>query len=366
MHFPFCETKCHYCDFYSLGAEKTKPTDPVTFETALIQEIELYGNEDAFAPTLSTIFMGGGTPSMTPPKTMEKVFEALFKYTNVSSETEWTMEANPSSIELNQFKAYRSLGVNRVSMGVQSLKNDHLKTLGRVHDEERALKALNTVFEAGFKNVSTDFLCGVPDQSLKDLEAGLARILEFPITHLSCYLLTLPKHHSMYSKLPHEDQQLEQLLFIDAFLTSRGFEHYEISNFAKSTGSYRAKHNLVYWKNEPYLGLGPSAHSYSGTARFKNFSSLHAYARALSEKKLPIEWKEELNLDQTELEKWMLAIRLDEGFPTEWLVADSQKKWSEIFTKEGLLKPHPNKPNTLVCTPKGFALTDSMIKKLAP
>jgi oxygen-independent coproporphyrinogen-3 oxidase len=171
------------------------------------------------------------------------------------------MEANPSSIELEQFRRYRALGINRVSMGVQSLKNDHLSILGRVHDEAHALRALETVFEAGFANVSTDLLCGVPGQSLDDLRSHMEKLTAFPITHLSIYLLTLPPHHKMYRDLPNEDEQLRHLLLIDEFMREKGFRHYEISNFARN--GLRARHNLVYWQGGSYLGFGPSAHSYA-------------------------------------------------------------------------------------------------------
>src|SRR5690606_15278884 len=144
-----------------------------------------------------------------------------------------TMEANPSSITLDRMKAYRSLGVNRVSMGVQAFRDDHLKLLGRVHDRPTAFRALNDVFEAGFDNVSVDLLCGIPGRSLADLEDALRTFTKFPITHLSCYLLTLPPQHRMFKDLPNEETQLSHLLLIDQWMTSAGFEHYEISNFAR-------------------------------------------------------------------------------------------------------------------------------------
>lgn len=367
MHFPFCESKCHYCDFYSIGREKTKEGDSSTFEKAIIEEIKLRGESGIIAPVLNTIFLGGGTPSMTPPDSMARIFAELFKYTQLKpkDETEWTMEANPSSIELSQFKKYRALGINRVSMGVQSLRNDHLAILGRVHDEAHALKALNTVFEAGFTNVSTDLLCGVPGQTLDDLRAHMEKLMSFPVTHLSIYLLTLPPHHKMYKDLPNEEEQLRHLLLIDSFMREKGFRHYEISNFARN--NLRAKHNLVYWQGGSYLSFGPSAHSYSAEkrARFKNVSSLHKYGSLLlEEKKLPVEWEESLSADQLELEKWMLALRLDEGFPQDWLTRDAQKKKAEMLMNEGLLEKHPSHASILRATPRGFALSDAIIKTL--
>ncbi len=377
FHFPFCETKCHYCDFYSIGREKTRDGDASTFEKALIQEIKIRGDQGAFAPELSTVFLGGGTPSMTPPDSMERIFRTLFQYTRITEKTEWTMEANPSSISYDTMKAYREIGLNRVSMGVQSLQDSHLKLLGRVHDSSAAFVALDQLFKAGFTNVSTDLLCGVPGQTTDDLRDHIQRLTEFPITHLSIYLLTLAKHHSMFSQLPSDDEQLRHLLYIDEAMTSRGFDHYEISNFAKSstTLNFQAQHNLVYWKDQPYLGLGPSAHSFAhqsenlleSTApqRFKNFSSLHAWANSLAENKLPVEWTESLSPDQRELEKWMLAIRLAEGFPADWIDTDRRRAKLAAFQKEGLLIEHPERRGFIKATARGFALSDALTRELA-
>lgn len=361
LHFPFCETKCHYCDFYSIGRERTREDDASQFEQALVREIHLR----TFAPEIETIFLGGGTPSMTPPSSMERIFSALFQKTKLAPQAEWTMEANPSSISLENFRAYRELGINRVSMGVQSLRNDHLSKLGRVHDEGAALRALETVFNSGFTNVSTDLLCGVPGQSLSDLEDHLTRLTSFPIQHLSIYLLTLPKHHKMYSELPSDDEQLRHLLFIDSFMKDRGFQHYEISNFCRP--GMQARHNLVYWTGGSYLGLGPSAHSYDAVkkTRFKNVSSLHAYAQHLEQDRLPVEWTEHLTSEQLELEKWMLAIRLDEGFAKDWLQAPYQKTKAQTLMTEGLLEPHPQHPDRLRATARGFALSDALVRELS-
>ena len=366
LHFPFCESKCHYCDFYSIGREKTKKDDPTVFEKALIHEINLRGNAGEFAPHLKTIFLGGGTPSMTEPASMERIFKTLFQYTKTNESTEWTMEANPSSISLEQFKEYRALGVNRVSMGVQSLNPDHLIQLGRVHNPEAAILALETLFKAGFSNVSTDLLCGVPGQTITDLHSHITALNQFPITHLSIYLLTLAPHHKMFKSLPTDDEQLKHLLFIDEQMCKKDFEHYEISNFAKK--GFKAKHNLAYWTGASYLGLGPSAHSYHHTKqiRFKNYSSLHLYARTLTEEnKLPLEWTETLTQTQISLEKWMLALRLNDGFPLSWIKNDYQNQKLSFFIKEKLLEPHPSDSSRMRPTPRGFSLNDHLIKALA-
>jgi oxygen-independent coproporphyrinogen-3 oxidase len=366
FHFPFCETKCHYCDFYSLGLEKTKEGDASTFERAIIREVELQGEAGLIPDEIETIFLGGGTPSMTPPESMERIFSTLFKYTHLAKNAEWTMEANPSSIELEQFKRYKAIGINRVSMGVQSLRNDHLAQLGRVHNESAALKALDAVFSAGITNVSTDLLCGVPGQTVEDLRSHLEQLTQFPLNHLSIYLLTLTKTHKMYQDLPNEDEQLKHLLFIDSFMREQGFEHYEISNFARP--GFRAKHNLVYWQGGSYLSFGPSAHSYNAEkrTRFKNVSSLHKYGELLlQDSKVPMEWEESLNDEQLELEKWMLAVRLADGFPKSWLTNSNQRTRAEVLVREGFLEAHPSTTENFRATPKGFAMSDAVIRQLS-
>ncbi len=363
VHFPFCESKCHYCDFYSLGREKTRETDPQRFELALKKEAgqkaHLLSNQ------LDTIFFGGGTPSMTPPDSMRRALEPLELSQRITPNTEWTMEANPSSIELEAMREYRSLGVNRISMGVQAMRSDFLKALGRVHSREAVPKALEAVFQAGFENVSVDLLCGVPEQTENDLKEALEILTQFPITHLSCYLLTLPKQNPMSKLLPDEETQLQHLLWVHEWMTSHGFDHYEISNFAKP--GKKARHNLNYWQGRSYLGLGPSAHSYDAqnSLRWKNISSLHRYSALLEKNESVMENEEVLGDAEKQLEKWMLALRLDTGFPTDWLETQLQQKRVEIFENEGLIEKHPTDPTRKRLTARGFALSDQIIRALA-
>jgi oxygen-independent coproporphyrinogen-3 oxidase len=367
VHFPFCESKCHYCDFYSIGAERTADSDPLLFEKAL--QAECAGNAarlgPADGPNLETIFFGGGTPSMTPPDSMRRALAPLELERRVGPDTEWTMEANPSSVDRGRLESYRSLGVNRISMGVQALRPDLLTMLGRVHSRDAAFAALDAIFAAGFTNVSVDLLCGVPNQAVADVERAMEELTRYPITHLSCYLLTLPKTHRMFRDLPKEDEQLEHLLAIDRFMVAKGFEHYEISNFAKP--GRRARHNLAYWTGKSYLALGPSAHSFDAATgeRWKNFSSLHKYAALLGKGESVVEWKESLTQEQREMEKWLLALRLEEGFPREWLDTDLRRKKVDVFTSKGLLESHPSRPESLRLTPRGFALSDQIIAELA-
>lgn len=374
VHFPFCETKCHYCDFYSLGRERTRAEDPDRFAQALRREVELRIPSVDLAPTLETLFFGGGTPSLTPARDMAFALERLLRH--VGPQTEWTMEANPSSLSLESLKEYRALGVNRISMGVQAMQPEHLTRLGRVHSRDQVFRALDAVFGAGFENVSTDLLCGVPGQTLEELESSMDALLQYPITHLSCYLLTLPPHHAMYAELPPEDDQLKHLLFIDQKMGSAGFEHYEISNFArrasqkasqKTDQNFRARHNLAYWSGRSYWGLGPSAHGYDATAgvRTRNSASLHRYANELAAGRLPVDEREVLTPEQQSLEKWMLALRLADGFPKDWVSTPLQRARIEQLKEKSLLETHPELPQRYRLTPRGFPLSDSIVAQLS-
>lgn len=364
VHFPFCESKCHYCDFYSIGRERTASSDPKTFEDALMREAKTQSHH--LDSQIDTIFFGGGTPSMTDPESMRRALAPLKLERRVHAETEWTMEANPSSVDLKRLREYKVLGVNRISMGVQALRPDLLTMLGRVHSRDAAFSALDAIFEAGIKNVSVDLLCGVPKQSSADVELAMEELTKYPITHLSCYLLTLPKTHRMFKDLPGESEQLEHLLTIDRFMRDKGFEHYEISNFAKP--GHQAQHNLAYWTGKSYLALGPSAHSFDSkeNKRWKNISNLHKYANFLNEEKSVIEWSETLTPEQRELEKWMLALRLAEGFPKSWLDNSLRQNRANHLLEAGLLEEIPGlEPMKMRLTPRGFALSDQVISALS-
>jgi len=364
-HFPFCESRCHSCDFYEIGRDRVGAAadfEADRFAKALRSECEHWA--DRLDDQIDTVFFGGGTPTLTPPETMRWAIEPLHLQSRLAPDYEWTMEANPSSISLERMRAYRDMGINRVSMGVQSLQDGTLKRLGRVHDRRQALGALATLFDAGFTNVSTDLICGVPGSAISDLEASLEALAQFPITHLSCYLLTLPPHHAMYRDLPDEDEQLRQLLWVDEWLVAKGFEHYEISNFARGGSSRRARHNLVYWTGGPYLGLGPSAHSFGGGKRWKNVSSLRKYAELLGNGSAPTEQVEEVSPEQKRLERWLLSVRLADGFPSDWVDTASLRPKADRLLAEGLLAP-ATPAGRLRLTPKGFALSDSIVRYLA-
>lgn len=363
LHFPFCETKCHYCDFYSIARDRTKPEDRTRFAEALRREIELRLPQISRRP--ETVFFGGGTPSMTDPEEMKWILEPLLNHWETLPE-EWTLEANPSSIERGRLRAFRELGVNRISMGVQSLRDDVLKRMGRPHSAHEAREALSTAVDCGFEGISVDLLCGVPGQDLRDLESTLTEFIQYPITHLSCYLLTLAPNHAMFKDLPDENQQQAELLFLHDWMKQAGFEHYEVSNFARPGG--QARHNLVYWTSGSYLGMGPSAHSFDAgrSRRWKNVSSIHRYADTLlvAEERLvaarvPEEQEEFLRPDQLELETWMLGLRLNQGLPLTMLATERQQRSYAALLERGFVEPHG--VDRFHLTSLGMTVSDSVI-----
>ena len=216
IHYPFCESKCRYCDFYSLGKGQHSSENSAKYLKSL--ETELWLQSPLLDSELDTIYFGGGTPSLIPPEEIERLLHPI--RSKILHGTEWTLEANPSSVSRNALWDLRKLGVNRLSMGVQSMNKDSLQLLGRIHSPELALGALTRAFEAGFEDISVDLLCGIPGQTTLDLEESLRQLTAFPLTHLSCYLLTLSPENPLVSQLPSEETQLEHLIFVDHWLTT--------------------------------------------------------------------------------------------------------------------------------------------------
>lgn len=359
VHFPFCEAKCHYCDFFSLPESKIPERNP--YYAAILEELEFYSVD-----ALQTVFLGGGTPSLVPLNFLETLFQKI----KLAPNAEVTIEANPSSITLEKAKAWRAMGINRVSMGVQALEDQRLEWLGRVHSKQSAFDALEALMAAGFDNFSTDYILGVPKQTPEIIEAELSHLLKsFPtIKHLSAYLLTLKPSNPKCKELPPEEEQLAHLRTANRVLTEHGFEHYEVSNFAKP--GFTSRHNQNYWKGNGYLGIGPSGHSYSKNAkqRFKNWASLEKYRGLVSDKTRPVEWEETLTPEQERIENILLQLRRKEGLDLRRHQAQFHENLASKYAT--LLKTWAQKgycqlsPETLSLTPEGFYVSDQIISKI--
>jgi oxygen-independent coproporphyrinogen-3 oxidase len=312
VHVPFCRTKCIYCDFYSIT--RTGLVD--AWLKALKKEIQLRrGSWEKF----DTVYVGGGTPTVLGSDGLLRLFTLLRDSFTFSGNAEITVEANPDDIEPEMLTLLRSLGVNRLSFGVQSFDDDELSFLKRRHSATRAEAALAAATGAGFSNIGLDLIYGLPGQTKKRWLASLERALSFSPVHLSCYQLTVEGRtplailaESGKIVLPGNEKSATLFLATSRYLEERGFIHYEVSNFAASEES-TCRHNEKYWSHVPYLGLGPSAHSFDGSKRWWNLHSVEGYCAAFDNGEAPVEGSEVLTPDQVRLERCYLGLRTRRG-----------------------------------------------------
>ncbi len=315
LHIPFCRRLCPYCDFYSL----VRGDDEIeSYIHTLLKEMDSPPGDRFHAFMYDTIFFGGGTPSVLAPGQISQILEKLRREFSVSLDSEITVECNPSSIDEEKAESYLQAGVNRLSLGIQSFNDRHLKTLGRLHDSKTAIKAFNEVRRAGFANINVDLIYGLPDQTADEWTADLRKAVELGPEHISAYNLiiepntpfgTLYRHGKL--NLPSEDIQSGLYDLLIDLLSSAGFERYELSNFAKN--GCQCRHNLKYWQNRPYLGLGPSAVSYDGERRYKNNPDLDHYWKSPSDTPAPIREIETIDRNTALEERIIMGLRLSDG-----------------------------------------------------
>lgn len=311
VHVPFCQTKCGYCAFVSRTDLSLVPLwlDALRIEAALYRD---------FAGPFDSLFLGGGTPTILSPSQLEELTSCLLTGFCFKDSTEFTVEANPDDISLERVALLKHLGVNRVSLGVQSLQEKELAFLGRRHSALQAEKALDQVRRAGFRSLSMDLLYGLPGQTVSSWLKTLRRALTFEPDHLSCYQLTLEKHTPLgrmvaEKKIRQAGAKVERELFLatSQFLEQEGYLHYEVSNFGRP--GHLCGHNLKYWDRSPYLGLGPAAHSFDGEARWWNTPSIRRYHRRLSSGHSPVAGKEVLSDENRIMESLLLGLRTKKG-----------------------------------------------------
>jgi oxygen-independent coproporphyrinogen-3 oxidase len=317
VHIPFCETKCVYCDFYSL--EHQAGFDD--FLTALFKEIELY-REYGRREECSTIFLGGGTPSLLSPVQLGKIFAALNGTFNIEANAEITLEANPGTVDREKLEAYRSLGVNRLSFGVQSFRDDDLEFLSRIHDSVAAFEAVRVAREAGFDNVSIDLIYSLPGQTRERWKENLRIAVDLAPDHISAYSLIVEDHTPLARMVrtglvtPNPvDAEAELYECTMEYLGESGYEQYEVSNYAKP--GRRSRHNMAYWSHQNYLGFGPSSHSFwrdpswSDARRWWNIANLKIYCERLKNGKLAVASEEQLASQHLINERIFLGLRSD-------------------------------------------------------
>lgn len=304
VHLPFCDVICHYCDFYTARSKEARHEE---FFAALGAEAR--ATLPKIQGPLTALYFGGGTPSVSPPALLHEFIE-IFRL-HISPETEITLEANPANISPANVKAWKAAGINRVSLGVQSLDDPTLKRLGRVHSAASALEAIR-LLSRELGNVSADLIYGVPEQE-KEVPAAHARLLaEAGASHVSAYHLTIPASHFLHKRLPDDTYAWEQIELVAAALAEKGFRHYEVSNFGLP--GKESRNNGNYWRGGPYLALGPSAHGFDGErTRWRNVADWEEYVRRLREGENPVDETETLTDEQRKIETVFTSLRTLDG-----------------------------------------------------
>ncbi|SPD75198.1 putative oxygen-independent coproporphyrinogen III oxidase [uncultured Desulfobacterium sp.] len=356
IHVPFCRSKCPYCGFYSIASEKLIPR----WVNALKKEAVYYKNRFG---RFDSLYLGGGTPSLLDTGILSDMVEYLFSCFDFMADSEITIEANPSDLSPEKARALRQIGFNRISLGVQSFCDRNLRFLGRTHSARQAQEALTLVKSCGFNNISMDLIYGFDGQSLTDWMGTLSKAVSFGPAHFSCYQLTLEektplfrlKERGLYHPL---DDVMESSFFITTsrFLKDNGYTHYEISSFAENDSSI-SKHNMKYWLHSPYLGLGPSAHSFDGSQqRWWNVSSVRRYCEALEEGASPVSGSECLSDEQLAFERVVLGLRTKDGLD-ENVIPLNHRSWnlmSELRDSGFIVIDN----GRIMPTTKGFLMAD--------
>jgi len=330
LHIPFCKQACNYCDFHFSTSMKMK----VHFVQAIIQEIEL--RKDVFANEfISSVYFGGGTPSLLSKQDMDSIFEKLYKSFKIDADAEITLEANPDDLTFEKIQQLKDSPVNRLSIGVQSFRDEDLKYMNRAHNAIEALNSIKMAQDEGFQNITIDLIYGTPGMSNEDWKYNLRKSFALNLPHISSYALTVEEKTPLYYQIlkkntgPIDEQQsADQFKILMDEMLINGYEQYEISNFCKD--NLYGKHNSSYWKKDYYLGLGPSAHSYFGNSRLWNISNNIKYIKALFESQLPLV-KESLNTQEMYNEYVMTSLRTKWGCNLIEIEKDYSMSFSHYF-----------------------------------
>ena len=356
IHIPFCKQKCFYCDFNSYSGKENLIKDYVE---AMKKEIASYFDEEFYS-----IYFGGGTPSFIPAEYIKEIM----KFVKCNGEV--TLELNPGTIAKEKLIAYKEAGINRLSIGLQATQDDILKRIGRIHTLKEFEEAYNMAREVGYKNISVDLMFGLPSQTLKDVEESVNYIISKAPEHISCYSLIVhdelvEKNPSAFSNLPSDEEERAMYHLICKRLKGAGYVQYEISNFAKP--GFESKHNLCYWNQDEYYGIGAGASSYVNDVRYKNIDSIEEYIKAVNDDELQrfnllSKIEEEQDLDSKIREYMILQLRLINGVEIEKANQKFEVNILRKFEKEikkmvdlGLLNIDENR---LFLTEKGLDLAN--------
>lgn len=364
LHIPFCKQACHYCDFHFSVKQEMKEQ----MITAILKETALQQNY-LNGELISSIYLGGGTPSLLNQKELASLFEQLHRYFNIDANAEITLEANPDDLTTEKIAELIQLPINRLSIGVQSFAAADLKWMNRAHNATQAVQSVKASQDAGFENISIDLIYGLPESSGDQWDDNLEKAFALNVQHLSCYCLTVEPRTALAhfilsgkSKPVNEEQSARQFEKLQRQMRERQWKHYEISNFSCDE-SHISQHNTSYWQGKKYLGLGPAAHSFDGVSRQWNIANNHQYIAAIEKGNCPAE-KETLSPVQKINERIMTELRTMWGLRIadfEPGIADLLRNRSHQFIATRLAEL---KNDTLLLTDEGKLIADRIILEL--
>jgi oxygen-independent coproporphyrinogen-3 oxidase len=366
IHIPFCRQKCNYCDFY-----KTTELDYLSeFLTALKKEIfqqKSYLSDE----NISTIYIGGGTPSVLKEKDLYTILDSIYKYFVVVPRAEITFEANPDDLDQDYLKMLKNCGINRLSIGLQAFQDELLKKMNRRHNAMQGTTSVLDAKNSGFDNISVDLIYGIPGLTTEQWKSNLKKVFELPVDHLSAYLLTYHKGTIFYSlkkngrlKEVSDNKSFKQYMILTDMAGNSDFEQYEISNFAR--GRKYSKHNTAYWTGRQYLGLGPSAHSFNGSSRRWNLCDLKKYIRLINQEKITYD-EEQLTLNDRYNEYLLTNLRTRWGVSLITMNEQFGDKAVENFMRTAQIfissKKLVQKNDIYTLTTEGLFISDNIISE---
>ncbi|HEX7405609.1 MAG TPA: radical SAM family heme chaperone HemW [Candidatus Nanopelagicaceae bacterium] len=371
VHIPYCSRRCGYCDFNTytpseLRAGGTLETVSGDYIDAVLREIDIA--QASATGKVPTIFFGGGTPSLLPAKDLGRVITAIRQRWDVSRDCEITLEANPDTVDAAKLSELREAGFNRVSFGMQSAVPHVLATLDRTHKPENVLRAVNAARSVGFSSISVDLIYGTPGESLDDWKTSVQSALSLPIDHLSAYALIVESGTKLANQIkrgelamPDDDLMADMYLLVDSESELAGLSWYELSNWSKP--GHESRHNMAYWRNANWWGLGPGAHSHLDGVRWWNVKHPSAYKTLLFDGSTPVQEREILTAQQKSDEAIMLSIRMREGIALSELSLGQIEKVSG-YCLTGHLDVARWGDGTLQLTPQGRLIADRIVREL--